>query len=156
MPNYNKVMLIGNLTKQPEMDYLPNNTPVTRFGLAVNRKFKRSDGEHGEDTLFVDCEAFGKLAEVINQYLGKGSAAFVEGRLKLDQWEDRQTGAKRSKHKVNVESVQFLDGPRNSQQQQAPQQQPRNDNPPRHQAAQRSAQVKIGDDSGFDEQDIPF
>lgn len=108
MGNYNKIFLMGNLTRDPTMKYLPSNTPVVEFGLAVNRRFRRQDGEQGEETLFVDCEAFGRTAEVINQYLKKGKPIFVEGRLKLDQWQDKD-GNKRSKHRVTVESFQFVD-----------------------------------------------
>jgi single-strand DNA-binding protein len=140
MPNYNKVMLIGNITRDPRLNYLPSNTPVADFGLAVNRKFKRGDGEKGEDTLFVDCVAFARIAEVINQYVGKGSPIFIEGRLQLDQWQDKQTGDKRSKHKVVVESMQFLgEGKRDGQRQET--RAPANPGP----AA-----------DGLDDEDIPF
>ncbi len=110
MANYNKILLMGNLTRDPELSYLPSNTPVVEFGLAVNRRYRRQDGEQGEETLFIDCKSFGRQAEVINQYLSKGRGVFVEGRLQLDQWEDKQSGQKRSKHRVVVENFQFLDG----------------------------------------------
>jgi single-strand DNA-binding protein len=109
MANFNKVLLMGNLTRDPEMRYLPSNTPVVGFGLAVNRRFRRQDGEQGEETTFVDCEAFARTAELINQYLRKGRPIFIEGRLKLDQWQDRETGGNRSKLKVIVENFQFVD-----------------------------------------------
>ncbi len=108
MANYNKILLMGNLTRDPQLSYLPSNTPVVEFGLAVNRRFKRQDGEQGEETLFIDCRAFGRTAEVINQYLQKGRPIFVEGRLQLDQWQDKD-GNKRSKHRVFVENFQFVD-----------------------------------------------
>lgn len=111
MPNLNKVMLMGNITRDPELTFIPSsNTPVCKIGLACNRKFKRQNGEQGEETLFVDCTAFGRTAEVINQYLKKGRPIFIEGRLKLDQWEDKQSGQKRSKHQVVIENFQFIDG----------------------------------------------
>lgn len=109
MANFNKIFLMGNLTRDPQLSYLPSNTPVVEFGLAVNRRFRKSDGEQGEETLYVDCRSFGRPAEVINQYMQKGRPIFVEGRLQLDQWEDRE-GNKRSKHRVFVENFQFLEG----------------------------------------------
>src|SRR5688572_6030225 len=108
MANYNKVLLMGNLTRDPQLSYLPSNTPVVEVGLAVNRKFKKQDGEQGEEVLFIDCRAFGRTAEVINQYLKKGRPIFIEGRLQLDQWTDKE-GNKRSKHRVNIENFQFVD-----------------------------------------------
>ncbi len=109
MANYNKILLMGNLTRDPQLSYLPSNTPVVEFGLAVNRRFRRQDGEQGEETLFIDCRAFGRTAELLNQYTAKGRPLFIEGRLQLDQWEDKQSGQKRSKHRVFVENFQFID-----------------------------------------------
>jgi len=109
MANFNKIMLMGNLTRDPELSYLPNNTPVVKLGLAVNRRFKRQDGEQGEETLFVDCNAFGRQAEVINQYLRKGRGVFIEGRLRLERWQDKD-GNNRSKHTVIIENFQFMGG----------------------------------------------
>jgi single-strand DNA-binding protein len=108
MANFNKIMLMGNLTRDPEMSYLPSNTPVVEFGLAVNRRYRRQDGEQGEETLFVDCRSFGRTAELLNQYLRKGRPVFIEGRLQLDRWQDRD-GNQRSKHRVFVENFQFID-----------------------------------------------
>ncbi|MFG0247258.1 MAG: single-stranded DNA-binding protein [Phycisphaeraceae bacterium JB051] len=108
MPNLNKVMLMGNLTRDPELRYLPSNMAVVGMGLAVNRRWRNQQGEQQEETTFIDCEAFGKQAEVINQYLKKGRPVYLEGRLKLDQWQDRD-GNNRSKLKVIVESFQFID-----------------------------------------------
>lgn len=107
MANFNKIILLGNLTRDPQLSYLPSNTPVVEFGLAVNRKFKRQDGEQGEETLFIDCRAFARTAELINQYVKKGEPLFVEGRLQLDRWQDKE-GNQRSKHRVFVENFQFL------------------------------------------------
>lgn len=111
MPSFNQVILLGNLTRDPQLRYIPaSNTPVVDFGLACNRKFKAANGEEREEVTFVDCSAFGKTAEVINQYCQKGKALFVQGRLKLDQWEDKQGGGKRSKLSVVVENFQFVGG----------------------------------------------
>lgn len=141
MANYNKVLLMGNLTRDVELKQTAGNQSVAEIGLAVNRRFKDRDGNDREETTFVDCEAWGRTAEVMAQYLAKGRPVFIEGRLKLDSWQD-QSGNKRSKMRVVVEGFQFIDskgggnsgGGRGS----APQQ--------REQAATASA----GDD------DIPF
>lgn len=108
MASFNKVLLMGNLTRDPELSYLPNNTPVVEIGVASNRRFRRQDGEMGEETLFIDCRTFGRTAEVVNQYFRKGSPIFIEGRLQLDRWEDRD-GNKRSKYRVMIEKFEFLD-----------------------------------------------
>jgi single-strand DNA-binding protein len=108
--NFNKVMLMGNLTRDPELRYLPSNMPVVEVGLAVNNKYRTKDGEDREETLFIDCTAFGRQAEVLNQYMSKGRPIFIEGRLKLDTWDDRQSGQKRSKHKVTIDNFQMLGG----------------------------------------------
>src|SRR3954449_4589368 len=110
MASYNKVILMGNLTRDPQMKYLPSQTAVTEFGLACNRKFKTQAGEDKEEVTFVDCTAFGRTGEVINQYFTKGKPIFIEGRLKYDQWEDKQGGGKRSKITVVVENFQFVGG----------------------------------------------
>jgi single-strand DNA-binding protein len=109
MANYNKVLLMGNMTRDPQLSYLPSQTPVVEFGLAVNRRWKSKEGEQREDTCFVDCRAFGKPAEIINKYMSKGRGIFVEGRLDFDSW-TAQDGSKRSKHRVTVEQFQFLGG----------------------------------------------
>ena len=111
MRGFNKVILMGNLTRDPQLKYLPSQTAVVEFGLAMNRKWKTPQGEERDEVCFVDCSAFGKQAEVINQYCTKGKQLFVEGRLKYDQWEDKQGGGKRSKMSVVVENFQFLGGP---------------------------------------------
>lgn len=107
MADYNKVLLMGRLTRDIELRQTPN-MPVANFGLAVNRHFTTREGEKREETTFVDCEAWGRTAEVMNQYLGKGRPVFVEGRLKLDQWQDKE-GQNRSKLRVVVDSFQFID-----------------------------------------------
>jgi single-strand DNA-binding protein len=108
MPNLNRVMLMGNLTRDPELRYLPSNIPVVSIGLAVNRRWRNQQGEQQEETTFVDCEGFGRTAELINQYLKKGRPVFIDGRLKLDQWQDKE-GHNRSKLKVVIENFQFID-----------------------------------------------
>jgi len=110
MANLNKVMLIGNLTRDPQMKTLPSNTAIADFGLAVSRRFKTAGGEDREETCFLDCTAFGKQAEVIGQYCQKGKPLFVEGRLKFDSWDDKQGFGRRSKVSVVVENFQFLGG----------------------------------------------
>jgi single-strand DNA-binding protein len=110
MASYNKVLLMGNLTRDPQLKYLPSQTPVVEFGLACNRRFKSASGEDREEVTFVDCSAFAKTAELINQYFTKGKPIFVEGRLKFDEWEDKQGGGKRSKLRVVVENFQFIGG----------------------------------------------
>jgi single-strand DNA-binding protein len=110
MANFNRVLLIGNLTRDPQLSYTPNQTAVVDFGLAVNRRWTGKDGQAKEEVCFVDCRAFGKPAETINKYLSKGRAVFVEGRLTLDSW-TAQDGTKRSKHRVTVENFQFLGAP---------------------------------------------
>jgi len=109
MANFNKVLLMGNLTRDPQLSYTPNQTAVVDFGLAVNRKWKGQDGSHREETCFVDCRAFGRQAENINKYLSKGRPVLIEGRLTFDSW-TAQDGTKRSRHRVTVETFQFLPG----------------------------------------------
>src|SRR4051812_26231160 len=110
MASYNKVLLMGNLTRDPALKYLPNQTPVVDFGVACNRRFKTQSGDEREEVTFVDCSAFGRTAEVINQYFTKGKPIFIEGRLKYDQWEDKQGGGKRSKLSVHIDNFQFIGG----------------------------------------------
>ncbi|HUS46668.1 MAG TPA: single-stranded DNA-binding protein [Phycisphaerae bacterium] len=109
MANYNKVILMGNLTRDPQMSYLPSQTPVVEFGLAVNRRWRGQDNQQREETCFVDCRIFGKQAEVFNQYMSKGRGVLVEGRLHFDTWEGKD-GVKRSKHRVIVERFAFIGG----------------------------------------------
>ena len=112
MASFNKVLLMGNLTRDPELRYTPKGTAIAQLGLAVNRQWKSESGETKEEVTFVDVDAFGRQAEVIGQYLKKGRPIFIEGRLKLDTWDDKQTNQKRSKLKVVLESFQFLDAGR--------------------------------------------
>src|ERR1700747_2362240 len=109
MASFNKVILAGNLTRDPEMRYTPKGTAVTKITLAVNRTWKTETGETKEEVTFVDVDAFGRQAEVIAQYMRKGRPFLLEGRLKLDQWEDKNTHQKQSKLKVVLDSFSFID-----------------------------------------------
>lgn len=106
MANLNKVLLMGNLTRDPQLSYLPSQTPVVEFGMAMNRRYKKQDGSQGEDTCFVDCQMFGKRAETVNKYFKKGDPIFVEGRLRYDQWE--KDGRRHSRLRVFVENFEFI------------------------------------------------
>ncbi len=105
--NLNQVHLAGNLTRDPQVRTLAGDRTVTDFGLAINRRWKNADGETKEEVTFIDCECWGRVAEVVGQYCLKGSGVYVGGRLKLDSWQDKQ-GQKRSRIKVLAETVQFL------------------------------------------------
>jgi single-strand DNA-binding protein len=112
MANFNKVILAGNLTRDPEMRYTPKGMAIASFGLAINRRWTSETGEQREEVTFVDIDAFGKQAETISQYCKKGRPLLVEGRLKFDQWDDKQTGQKRSKLRVVLDTFSFLDSGR--------------------------------------------
>jgi single-strand DNA-binding protein len=108
MPSLNKVFLMGNLTRDPELRVTPKGTSICQFALAINRKFKMESGESREEVIFVDVEAWGKQGETIAKFVTKGRPLFVEGRLRLDQWEDKNTKEKRSRMKVVLEQFEFL------------------------------------------------
>ena len=110
MANFNKVILLGNLTRDPQLKFLPSQMPVVDIGLAVNHRYRTGQGEDREEVMFIDCTAFGKQAETINQYCQKGKPLLIEGRLKLETWDDKQTGQKRSKHKIVIDGFQFVGG----------------------------------------------
>ncbi len=110
MANVNKVMLLGNLTRDPEVRYTPKGTAVTEIGMAVNRVRKGDDGEKIEEVTFIDVTLWGRTAELAGQYLAKGRSVFIEGRLNLETWDDKTTGAKRSKLSVIGENMQFIGG----------------------------------------------
>jgi single-strand DNA-binding protein len=114
MANFNKVMLMGNLTRDPEVRYTPKGTAVAELGLAVNRIYSGENNEKREETTFVDVTLWGRTAEIAGEYLKKGRPVFIEGRLQLDSWEDKQSGQKRSKLKVVGEGMQLLGSPRGS------------------------------------------
>ena len=109
MAGFNKVLLMGNLTRDPQLSYTPNQTAVVDFGVATNRRWTGQDGTQHDETCFVDCRAFGRMAENINKYFKKGRPIFAEGRLTLDQWK-AQDGSEKSKLRVIVENFQFLGG----------------------------------------------
>jgi len=113
MANFNKVFLMGNLTRDPEVRYTPKGTAIANIGLAVNRVWTTESGEKKEEVTFVDVEVWGRQAETMGQYLSKGRPVFIEGRLKLDTWDDKETGQKRNKMKVVCEGFQFIGAPKN-------------------------------------------
>ena len=109
MANFNRVILAGNLTRDPELRYTPKGVAIAKITLAINRTWKSETGEQKEEVTFVDVDAFGRQAEVVGQYMKKGRPFLVEGRLKLDQWEDKNTHQKQSKLKVVLEGFSFID-----------------------------------------------
>ena len=112
MANFNKVLLMGNLTRDPEVRYTPKGTAIAKIGLAVNEVYTTDQGEKKEFTTFVDIDVWGKQAETLAQYVSKGSPLFVEGRLRLDTWDDKETGQKKSKMKVICDRFQFIGAPK--------------------------------------------
>lgn len=110
MASYNRVTLVGHLTRDPEMRYTPKGTAIAQFGMAMNRVWKSDDGEKNEAVTFVDCKLFGRPAETLSQYTKKGHPLLIEGRLDLEQWEDKEDKTKRQKLVVVVEQFQFLKG----------------------------------------------
>jgi single-strand DNA-binding protein len=153
MANYNKVLLMGNLTRDPELRYLQSGSAVVNFGLAVNRKYRnRNTQEMVEETTFVDIEGWGQQAETFSRYMGKGRPVFVEGRLRLDSWEAKD-GGKRSKLRVVMENFQFIGGPAGQRDSQGAQEPP--GKPPLQpgQVAESGGQQQ-GEEYDFD--DIPF
>lgn len=107
--SFNQVLLLGNITRDIELKFTPSNQPFANVGIAVNRKYTTAQGEKREEVTFVDCEAWGKTAETMAKYLAKGRPVFITGRLKLDQWKDKNDGSNRSKLKVVVDEFQFVD-----------------------------------------------
>ena len=174
MASFNKIILVGNLTRDPVLRYLPSQMAVVDFGLAVNHKYRTKNGEDREEVCFVDCSVFGKGAEVVNQYCTKGKQLLVEGRLKYDTWEDKQGGGKRSKHSVMVDNFQLLGGPRDSAGgggggrggDAIPEYDPGDSAPPPQRSAPRPqanrapqrppAEQPFGDEQQFKDEDIPF
>jgi single-strand DNA-binding protein len=111
MASFNKVILVGNLTRDPELRYTPKGTAIAKIGVAVNRVWTNEAGEKKEEVTFVDVDIFGRTAENVGQYMRKGRPILIEGRLRLDQWDDKQTGQKKSRLGVVAETVQFLGSP---------------------------------------------
>ncbi len=145
MANLNKVLLMGNLTRDPELRYTTGGTPVTEFGLAINRRFTTRDGEKREEVCFVDISLFGKQAETFCEYMSKGRRVFVEGRLRFDSWTN-QDGQKRSRLRVTGERFQFMGGPRA----QAP------EKPEKEEKAPASDEEKPPEESLNLDDEIPF
>ena len=153
MANFNKVILVGNLTRDPQLTFLPSNTPVVEFGLAINRRRRGQDGEMREETCCIDCRAYAKPAETINQYMSKGGPLLVEGRLQFQQWTAKD-GSKRSKHVVVVEQFQFLGGGRRAEEGGAGRPEPRQAEPQPVDSAEMSQ--SDAEPSVRAEGDIPF
>jgi len=149
MPNLNKVFLMGNVTRDPELRYIQSGTGVLDLGLAVNRRTKGADGAWTDETTFVDVTVWGRQAENCAEYLSKGRPVLVEGYLRLDQWQDKKTGEKRQRLRVTAQNVQFLGGaPRGSQ---------GGGSRPRPDAgAERSDQAAPQDTTELSDHDIPF
>lgn len=159
MPSLNKVLLMGNLTRDPELRVTPKGTPICQFSLAINRQFKMDSGETREEVIYVDVEAWGKQGETIAKYMVKGRPLYVEGRLRLDQWEDKTTKEKRSRMKVVLEQFQFLGDGRAPGAGGAPgSPEPGIDqtaSPERHSPPPRSGAAKPAAQENLDE-DVPF
>ena len=155
MASFNKVILAGNLTRDPELRYTPKGTAVAKIGLAVNRTWKTESGETKEEVTFIDIDAWGRQAEVIAQYLRKGRPLLVEGRLKLDTWEDKNTHQKQSKLKVVLETFSFLDskGPEGGG---APSEAPHRPAARRRQRPQPPEPPESGEAPAPEEDDVPF
>lgn len=153
MASFNKVILIGNLTRDVEVRYTPTGTAVADVSLAVNESYKGKDGQKVDSTVFVDCTLWGKTAELAGQYLAKGKPVVFEGRLKLDRWDDKDTGKQRSKLGVTVESMQFLGSPSGGKDapQEEPQQRPQAQ---RQQAPPKQQSFYDSNSAGGD--DVPF
>jgi single-strand DNA-binding protein len=154
MPSFNRVTLLGNLTRDPQTRQLPNQSLVAEFGLAMNRKFKGHDGEDREEVCFVDCTAFGRQAEVIQKYCSKGKQLYVEGRLRYDSWDDKSGHGKRSKLSVVVEGFQFLGGMREDGGRHAPAS--IGDGVRGNLARKPKPTQPFGDEEHFTESDLPF
>ena len=140
---------MGNLTRDPQLSYLPSQTAAVDIGLAVNHKYKGNDGKMNEKVCFIDCRAYGKQAETINQYIHKGRPILIEGRLEFDQWE-AQDGSKRSKHRVFIERFTFIDSQDSQGHQPAPSPQAPAQQPPAYEYQQQ------GPESDLTEDGIPF
>lgn len=149
---FNKIIIVGNLTRDVELKYLPSGSAVATIGLASNRKYKKTDGELTEETCFVDVKLFGRTAEIANQYLKKGSQILIEGRLNFESWNDAN-GQKRSKHTITAETMQML-GRANAESQGYSQNNAtfaeKKSSSTSHNEAEKVPEIDIGDD------EIPF
>lgn len=166
MSSFNKVILMGRLTWDPELRYTPSGTAIAKIRLAVNRNWRNEAGELQEEVSFIDVDAFGKQAETIGQYFKKGTPIFLEGRLRFDQWEDKQTGQKRSQLKVVLENFRFLPSgqsreggsppsPRRAAADAEPQRPPQNQPPPSNEP-QRFQQPTDNVPPPEEDDDVPF
>lgn len=153
MASYNKVILVGNLTRDPEVKYTPKGTAITDIGLAVNRTYSTDSGEKREEVTFIDITLWGRTAEIVGEYCKKGRPLLVEGRLQLDQWDDKQTGQKRSKLKVVGENIQLLGSREGGGGGGGEGGEPRTSAPPRRPAPQQKPKDP---DLDQPEDDIPF
>ena len=151
MASYNKVILMGNLTRDPELRTLPSGLSVARISIAVNRVYQSKEGEKKEEVTYVDVDAFGKQAETISKWCTKGSGIHIEGRLRLDQWDDKNTGEKRSKLGIVLEGFTFV-GSRNS----APGQDYEESAPAPRRAAPSAPRPSAPPPSDMDDADVPF
>jgi len=154
MASYNHVALIGNITKDIEVRFTPKGSAVCDLSIAVNRKYKTDNGETREEVTFVEITAFGKTAELAGQYLRRGAPVFIEGRLTMDTWEDKQTGQKRSKLKVICENLQFLGSKQDGEQRQGNERQNSSKPPTRSGPPKRQEEDFGGNVDDFDE--VPF
>jgi single-strand DNA-binding protein len=155
MASFNKVILMGNLTRDPELRYTPKGTAIAKIGLAVNRVWTNEAGEKKEEVTFVDVDVFGRTAENVGQYMRKGRPILIEGRLRLDQWDDKQTGQKKSKLGVVAETVQFLGSAQGGGEGSAPPA-PSAPRAARPAAAAPAAAPDAGDSEPPHDDDVPF
>ena len=156
MASFNKVIIAGNLTRDPELRYTPNGKAIAKFALAVNRNWTTETGEKKEEVTFIDIDAFGRQAEVISQYMKKGRPLLVEGRLKLDQWDDKQTGQKKSRLGVVLESFSFIDSANRGEGGTQPPSSPAPARATRPAAPASSEAPPDADNAAPSEDDVPF
>ena len=156
MANVNKVMLLGNITRELEVRYTPKGTAVCDLGMAINRIRTGDNGERIEEVTYVDVTLWGRQAELAGQYLAKGRPVFIEGRLQLDQWDDKQTGQKRSRLRVVAENMQFIGGGGQSGGVNAPRQQSGQPPQAQNQAPPPQGGAPAADSFDNDDDDIPF
>jgi single-strand DNA-binding protein len=149
MKSINKVILIGNLTRDPEVNQVSSDTEVAKFSLAINESYKKPDGQMVESVTYIDCEAWSGLSKVVQQYLHKGSKVYVEGKLKADNWVDADTGKNRTKYKVRINDLLMLDSKRDGDWSEN-QSQPQTSNKPKNKQEETKSQFEDEDD------ELPF
>ena len=150
--SYNKVMLMGNLTRDPEVRVTPSGLTIAKLGLAVNRRYKTKEGEQREEVTYVDIDAFGIQAETIQKYCTKGSGIFIEGRLRLDQWQDKTSGENRSKLGVVLDNFQFVGG----RGEEGPGGGSNDSSPPKRAASAPKSKTSSAPADDFQDDDVPF